>query len=778
MILGDKPSTLERGSIMGERAMTITANAKAFNILLDKLYSNKEGAVVREICTNAYDAMIDAGKSSQPFRISIPDSMDHNFVVSDDGVGLSEEQVHDLIGGVFNSSKDNNNNTAGAFGLGSKCPFALTDSFSIESRFNGVKMHFIAFKNEQGVPAVLKTGEEPTEDCNGVTISIPVPQDSYQRFEREVRKQLQFFDPKPIVVNREDYIWDDETVFIAGDGYTVYESESYGASVMVKMGPVGYEVESRHLPSMREVMEAMRRKRVVLHANMGDVDIPPSREALEYTPRTIAFLEGAVDRLLFDSVRQIVNAVVKVEGFYQKVVKARKFHESYSQRTLIKYRDSLGANGLTEDDVDRINAIEMIIDPRSFERKKLADFTYEEVKAKTAQQGLDGQKVEPVKEIRDKYRIMRGFPTASWRNALPHLPTEIYSREYNDLGGVNASTIVVFQEPLIHIIMDVEDRIIQRLLGVCEELRCTHTSKQIWFWKHTTHYAKHSGKSRVDESEIDAVFQEIEKHAPGLAPAKPEVRLLSSFTPVKYDTPAKPRGDDVLVGCSELLDNKSARPLKWGAIRQAMSQGSKLVLFNLFNRDLAPQHKKWQQVFDSMVKSRGFFPIGVGASASKKTIQLLLDAGAVWIEDWARDINKNGIPKKHQSCIWDTVESRSHVQRMHLLDIKEGLDGWVRNAVLKNATQGVGLDSILRLRAVYDNPWLPTAHNQIQRGAAMVRKLSSEATALAPLLNLLSEFSSYELRKPGVEEAAREIARRLQAYEVQTQTVENVNESN
>ena len=49
----------------------ITANAKLFSILSDGVYVRKIDAVIREICSNAYDAHIEV-KQEKPFLVKPP----------------------------------------------------------------------------------------------------------------------------------------------------------------------------------------------------------------------------------------------------------------------------------------------------------------------------------------------------------------------------------------------------------------------------------------------------------------------------------------------------------------------------------------------------------------------------------------------------------------------------------------------------------------------------------------------------------------------------------
>ena len=53
--------------------------AHIFGILRNQLYSNKPLAVIREYCTNAYDAHVDAGKADEPIIITVPTHISPSF---------------------------------------------------------------------------------------------------------------------------------------------------------------------------------------------------------------------------------------------------------------------------------------------------------------------------------------------------------------------------------------------------------------------------------------------------------------------------------------------------------------------------------------------------------------------------------------------------------------------------------------------------------------------------------------------------------------------------
>ena len=121
----------EAHGLTGEKAyFTIKPNGKAFRTLIDGLYSNKVQVVIRELCANAPDSHIDAGQV-KPFKVSIPTALDAVFRVRDFGTGLTHEQVMKLYTTIFESTKEETNEQTGQLGLGSKSPFAYTDSFQV-----------------------------------------------------------------------------------------------------------------------------------------------------------------------------------------------------------------------------------------------------------------------------------------------------------------------------------------------------------------------------------------------------------------------------------------------------------------------------------------------------------------------------------------------------------------------------------------------------------------------------------------------------------------------
>ena len=148
---------------------SIKASAQAMMHLSSTLYTYKIKAVIREICCNAFDAHVAAGKKDVPFEVTLPSVNNLEFQVKDFGTGMSDKDVETLYTTYFESTKTDSNDFTGALGLGSKSPFCYTDQFTIESRFNGHKSIYTAFYDEDYMPSLTKLTSFKTDEENGMT---------------------------------------------------------------------------------------------------------------------------------------------------------------------------------------------------------------------------------------------------------------------------------------------------------------------------------------------------------------------------------------------------------------------------------------------------------------------------------------------------------------------------------------------------------------------------------------------------------------------------------
>lgn len=267
---------------------TIKANGKAFRALISTLYENKIQSIVREIWSNALDAHIAAGCADRPFSVTFPTMFNPTFIVRDYGVSLDHDQVMKLYTTVFESTKEDTNDATGKFGLGSKSPFAYTDTFSVVAIKDGVKRFYSAVIGKEGIPAIHFLGQEVTDEPTGLEVSFPIKNEDIRAFRNAAKRVSHGFDVKPHVIRSEEEDefegWPVLSVMTEGTDWKLLNGiiEGYRQQAYAKMGPVLYPINADAIEDLAAAERALLNSTIVIEFAMGELEMTPSREALSY----------------------------------------------------------------------------------------------------------------------------------------------------------------------------------------------------------------------------------------------------------------------------------------------------------------------------------------------------------------------------------------------------------------------------------------------------------------------------------------------------------------
>lgn len=308
MIAIDKVSNVE--SNVGEsHAYTIETNAKAFKVLISGIYSDKVRSIIREIWSNAFDSHVVYGNGHKPFEVTLPTILEPVFRVRDYGVGLSKKDVFGIYTVLFKSTKDADNIGVGKFGIGSKSPFAYTDTFMITSIYEGKKTYYSTTIDGKSEPRMHVMAEEDTDESNGLTVEFAVNLRDVKEFQDAAKKVGIGFEVKPKVTNIEHFKWE----MIGEEIYPnifykptniVYNNDIVRRGTFAKMGCVLYPFdleliaqkvskfqvethEEQHLVDstlrfVRDMENAAKGGEVVFNFDIGDLEMSASREQLSY----------------------------------------------------------------------------------------------------------------------------------------------------------------------------------------------------------------------------------------------------------------------------------------------------------------------------------------------------------------------------------------------------------------------------------------------------------------------------------------------------------------
>ena len=278
----------------------IQANAKAFRVLSDNLYSDKIWAVIRELVANAVDSHKAAGQSRK-VKVKLPTVLDPTFYVEDWGTGLSHEQIMTLYTTYFGSDKADSNSLIGGFGLGSKSPFALVDQFTVTSWFDGQRREYVCMLDGD-LPKIVPGAVTSTDRHNGMRISLRAPDASkYKEWTERVIRLLPYMDLEVIPeidFKRPQII--DTYLDRSGIKIELIDSNNQG---MVVMGGIPYPIPKSLTAGLRSSMRII--------APVGAFDVAVSREQLALTND----LGGRIEQLFRNAEDYFIPKIEKEYGF-------------------------------------------------------------------------------------------------------------------------------------------------------------------------------------------------------------------------------------------------------------------------------------------------------------------------------------------------------------------------------------------------------------------------------------------------------------------------------
>lgn len=295
---------------------TITASAKAFNLLSNLLYSNKIKAIIRELSCNAYDSHVEAGKKDVPFKVTLPSEKYPFWEIQDFGVGLSEDDVYSVYINYFKSTKTKTNSQVGCFGLGSKTPFSYTKNFFITSVYNGIKTSFFIFINEEDFPSITKTNQEETDEVNGLTIKIPVQSKDFSSFKNYSEEIYSYFEVKPIIngeLYNHNFYKTIESFEAEGYKLHVYKNnvDNNYSNYNVIQGNICYPIAD----SNRDYIEDLRtflfwRIYAAIEVPIGTFEVTASREQLQFNKTTNTKLQE-ISKILAKAIVKKIKDVLQ-----------------------------------------------------------------------------------------------------------------------------------------------------------------------------------------------------------------------------------------------------------------------------------------------------------------------------------------------------------------------------------------------------------------------------------------------------------------------------------
>lgn len=295
MKLPEKKYEVETNIVGKDISFRISNNAVMFEILRSKLYEDPIGSICREISSNARDANREAGNEDKPIEIWIPGEY---YVLKDSGPGISPSRMENVYCVFGESTKRKSNEETGGYGLGAKCPFSITDQFTILTVYESVSYMYSAFIDETGIGKVKLVSSKPTDEPSGTTIKIPIKPTDIKDFTEKTYYYTQHWNPQPIyyggfkidqlepLIKTKNWILypkDSKLQFNCLCDYIPYKFGSYTENWRGKRRQRSYLKIPPGVESDDDVTIPMD---LVLKFKTGDVEISANREKLQISEET------------------------------------------------------------------------------------------------------------------------------------------------------------------------------------------------------------------------------------------------------------------------------------------------------------------------------------------------------------------------------------------------------------------------------------------------------------------------------------------------------------
>lgn len=270
--------------------------------MISNLYQDPVMAVLREIGANCVDASKEAGTEKLGWQLHLPSRLDGNVRFVDNGVGISHDQMIRIYSIIGASSKREDNNLIGGFGVGKWSLCAIVNNFQAISNYNGTKSTYFICLQSNGLPDIKVIKQEQTNERNGFEVKFMCPEKYIGQFNDKAAKAYRFFSTKPDVFidgakKTLNYV-DRKVIFSSKDtGVEIFEGN--GESI-VEMGGVGYRLPTESVLENKkfEKFSVLLSNNIVIHSPIGEYSITPSREAIQLDDLTMTRLYTKLEKFI------------------------------------------------------------------------------------------------------------------------------------------------------------------------------------------------------------------------------------------------------------------------------------------------------------------------------------------------------------------------------------------------------------------------------------------------------------------------------------------------
>jgi len=210
--------------LVGQKSVTrsfgVSDDPMLMSMLSTGFYQKPLRTMIQEVMFNAWDAHRMGNCQDRPIDIYLNETT--GLIIRDYGPGIdpgeNDDNMHEIYCMYGGSTKRKMKNQTGGFGLGSKSPFAYTESFTVTSHYGGTKnMYLISRVSEAngGKPGMTCLVRVPTTET-GLLVTIPLKKGDMLKAYEHIKDVL-FLSGIKAMIHYED----EKDEFIDSDSLTV-----------------------------------------------------------------------------------------------------------------------------------------------------------------------------------------------------------------------------------------------------------------------------------------------------------------------------------------------------------------------------------------------------------------------------------------------------------------------------------------------------------------------------------------------------------------------------
>lgn len=283
------------------RSFGVSDDPMLMSMLSTGFYQNPLRTMIQEVMFNAWDAHRMGNCQHRPIDIYINDTT--GLIIRDYGPGIepgeNDDNMHDIYCMYGGSTKRGQKNQTGGFGLGSKSPFAYTESFTVTSHFGGMKnMYLISRVSDSngGKPGMTSLVRVPTTET-GLMVTVPLKAGHMDRAYEYVKDILFLSGIKAMIHNADEPDEFVDSLTLPAGSYLV-DDEHQGGNVWAVYGGVRYQIPKNEEYSQEYgFIKLLADKKDIFVGFAPDTLTPlPNREGLNMGDKSKETVKGTFER--------------------------------------------------------------------------------------------------------------------------------------------------------------------------------------------------------------------------------------------------------------------------------------------------------------------------------------------------------------------------------------------------------------------------------------------------------------------------------------------------